>query len=108
MSETEMTVTVPAPGGAPTSPTSKLSARVEPVTRWVRRTWQPTQDQIDSAARAVQQRLQKGVTKAGDRVRAALGGPTTEVLADMNRRLTRIETRLESLGSKDPKEKRGA
>jgi hypothetical protein len=111
MSVTDLSVPTPAAHAVePVAVKRTLSARVKPVTDWFRKTWQPTQEQLEAARRALQGRIQASVTRAGDRVRATLGGPTTEVLADMNRRLSRIESRLDGLGGKEAKEreKRGA
>jgi hypothetical protein len=71
---------------------------------WVRRTWQPTQEQVEALTKTARATVEARLALAAERLRALLGGPTREELGDLGRRLARIEARLETLGLKDAKE----
>src|SRR5262245_60005923 len=97
MSNTEVTA-------HPALPTQTPRAR---ALDWVRRTWQPTQEQVQGLTRSARHSLESRLQGASDRLRGLLGGPTRDELNEVSRRLSRIEARLEVLGAreKEPKEK---
>ena len=71
---------------------------------WVRRTWQPTQEQVEALTKSARATLEARLSGAAERLRGLLGGPTREELGELVRRLQRIVSRLDSLGAKDAKE----
>jgi hypothetical protein len=71
------------------------------LTEWRRRTWEPTREQAHAATMAVYTLSATRMTRAAMRLRSALGGPTEEAIAEIGRRLSRIEARLETLGGRD-------
>ena len=95
---------VAAPTVLPTQ--TRLSPRARALD-WVRRTWQPTQEQVQAVTGSARRTLEIRVHGASEKLRALLGGPTREELNEVSRRLSRIEARLEVLGAreKEPKDK---